>query len=157
MWGICIHTYTHTPWNSAQSEEWNFAICSNMDGLGGQYAKWNMSETSTVWCHLYMESKNYNKRGGSDSKESACNVGDLGSISGSGEDPLEKGHGTPLQYSCWRIPWTEQPGGLQSIGSQRVGHSWRDLARMQWIKQKEADNRYGEQTSCYQWVEGMGL
>ena len=27
----------------------------------------------------------------------------------------------PLQYSCWKIPWTEEPGGLQSIGSQRVG------------------------------------
>ena len=28
----------------------------------------------------------------------------------------------PLQYSCWRIPWTEEPGELQSKGSQRVGH-----------------------------------
>ena len=32
------------------------------------------------------------------------------------------GYGNPLQYSCWRIPWTEEPGGLQSIGSQRVEH-----------------------------------
>ena len=32
------------------------------------------------------------------------------------------GNGNPLQYSCWRIPWTEEPGGLQSMGSQRVGH-----------------------------------
>ena len=38
------------------------------------------------------------------------------------EDPLEKGIAIPLQYSCWRIPWTEEPGGLQSIGSQRVRH-----------------------------------
>ena len=38
---------------------------------------------------------------------------------------LGEGHGNPLQYSCWRIPWTEEPGGLQSIRSQRVGH---DLA-----------------------------
>ena len=28
----------------------------------------------------------------------------------------------PLQYSCWRIPWTEEPGGLESMGSHRVGH-----------------------------------
>ena len=32
------------------------------------------------------------------------------------------GHGNPLPYLAWRIPWTEEPGGLQSIGSQRVGH-----------------------------------
>ena len=39
-----------------------------------------------------------------------------------GEDPLEGGHGNPLQYSCPENPWAEEPGGLQSIGSQRVGH-----------------------------------
>ena len=32
------------------------------------------------------------------------------------------GNSNPLQYSCWKIPWTEEPGRLQSIGSQRVGH-----------------------------------
>ena len=31
-----------------------------------------------------------------------------------------------------RIPWTEEPGGLQSIGSDRVGHDWSDLAHTQW-------------------------
>ena len=31
---------------------------------------------------------------------------------------------------AWRIPWTEDPGGLQSIGLQRVGHNWSDLAHM---------------------------
>ena len=37
---------------------------------------------------------------------------------------LEKGgNGSSLQYSCWRIPWTEEPGQLQSMGSQRVGHN----------------------------------
>ena len=49
--------------------------------------------------------------GGSESKESACNAGDLGSI-------LE-GNGSIL---TWRIPWTEEPGQLQSMGSQRVRH-----------------------------------
>ena len=33
------------------------------------------------------------------------------------------GHGNPLQYSCLGIPWTEEPGGLQFTGSQRVGHN----------------------------------
>ena len=57
--------------------------------------------------------------GGSDDKESACNVGDLGSILVL-ERSLGEAHGSPLQYSCWRIPWTEEPTGLQSRGSQRV-------------------------------------
>ena len=37
------------------------------------------------------------------------------------EDPLEKGMATHSSILAWRIPWTEEPGGLQSIGSQRVG------------------------------------
>ena len=42
------------------------------------------------------------------------------------EDPLEESMaGHPLQYSCLEnTPWTEEPGGLQSIGAQRVGHDW---------------------------------
>ena len=39
------------------------------------------------------------------------------------EDPLEKGMATHSSISAWRIPWTEEPGGLQSIGSQTVGHN----------------------------------
>ena len=35
-----------------------------------------------------------------------------------------EGNGIPLQYSCWKIPWMEEPGGLQSMGSLRVGHDW---------------------------------
>ena len=37
------------------------------------------------------------------------------------EDPLEKGTATHSSILAWRIPWTEEPGGLQSTGSQRVG------------------------------------
>ena len=64
---------------------------------------------------------------GSDSKESAYNAGDLGLIPGSGrsldrEDPLEKGMGTHSNILAWRIPWTEEPGRLQLMGSQRVGY-----------------------------------
>ena len=40
------------------------------------------------------------------------------------EDPLEKGMTTHSSILAWRIPWTEDPGGLQSVGSQRVGHDW---------------------------------
>ena len=38
------------------------------------------------------------------------------------EDPLEEGMATPSGILAWRIPWTEEPDGLQSTGSQRVGH-----------------------------------
>ena len=38
------------------------------------------------------------------------------------EDPLEKGKATHSSILAWRIPWTEDPGGLQSMGLQRVGH-----------------------------------
>ena len=40
------------------------------------------------------------------------------------EDPLEKGVATHSSILAWRIPWTEEPGRLQSMGSQRVGHYW---------------------------------
>ena len=59
--------------------------------------------------------------GGSDSKESTYNVGDLGSIPGSGRSP-GGGNGNPLQYSCLENPWTEEPGGLESMGLQRAEH-----------------------------------
>ena len=44
------------------------------------------------------------------------------------EDPLEEGMATHSSVLAWRIPWTEEPGGLQSIGLQRVGHDWGDWA-----------------------------
>ena len=61
--------------------------------------------------------KNAGFSGGLDSIESACNAGDLGSIPGLGRAP-GGWHGNPLQYS-WpgESPWTEEPGGLQSMGS----------------------------------------
>ena len=40
------------------------------------------------------------------------------------EDPLEKEMATHSGILAWRIPWTEEPGGLQSMGLQRVGHNW---------------------------------
>ena len=55
---------------------------------------------------------------GLNSKESACNVGDMGSIPGSGRSPGE-GNGNSSTLA-WKIPWTEKPGVLQSIGLQRV-------------------------------------
>ena len=57
--------------------------------------------------------------GGSDGKESVCNVGDSGSVPGLTRSPGE-GNGNRSSILAWRTPWTEEPGGLQSLGSQRV-------------------------------------
>ena len=62
--------------------------------------------------------------GVSDGRESACKAGDPGSIPGSGKSP-EWGKATHSSILDWRIPRTEEPGGLQAMGSQRVRH---DLA-----------------------------
>ena len=59
---------------------------------------------------------------GSDGKSFGYSEGDLGLIPGLGRSSGE-GNVNPLQYSCWRMPWTEEPGWLQSMGSQKVGHN----------------------------------
>ena len=53
---------------------------------------------------------------------------DVGSISGLGRFP-GGGNGNPLQHHVGIIPWPEDPSGLQSMGSQRAGHDWSDLAQ----------------------------
>jgi len=66
-------------------------------------------------------------------KESACNAGvaeGTGLIPGLGRF-LEEGTVTHASIHAWRIPWAEEPGGLQFIGLHRVGHNWSDLARTQ--------------------------
>ena len=59
--------------------------------------------------------------GGLDCKEFACNEGDLGLTPELGRS-LEKGMATHSSILAWRIPQTEEPGGPQSMGSQRVRH-----------------------------------
>ena len=59
----------------------------------------------------------------SDGTESTCSAGDLDSIPGLWRSP-EEGMATHSSILAWRIPWTEEPGGLQSMESQRVGHNW---------------------------------
>ena len=54
------------------------------------------------------------------------------------DDPLEEGMATNSSLVAWRIPWTEEPDGLQSIESQTVKHDWSDLAHTHalciWVK-----------------------
>ena len=51
-----------------------------------------------------------------------------------GEDPLKEGMAIHCSILTWRIPWTEEPFGLLSMGSQRVGCNWWDLAHMYVVK-----------------------
>ena len=76
---------------------------------------------STNLSKAYMEKQKLGFPCGSVGKASAYNAGDPGSIPGSGGSPGE-GNGYPLHILAWRIPWTEEPGELQSMGSKRVRH-----------------------------------
>ena len=53
------------------------------------------------------------------------------------EEPVEEGMTTHSSILAWRIPWTETPGSLQPIGSQRVRHNWSDLAHTHTKRGKE--------------------
>ena len=61
--------------------------------------------------------------GGSDSKEFACNAGDPDSIPRLGRFPGER-MATHSSVLAWRVPWTEEPGGLESTESQKGKHDW---------------------------------
>ena len=63
--------------------------------------------------------------GGSVVKNMPAKAGHVVSISGSlgQEDPQEKEMATDSSVLAWEVPWTEEPGRLQSMGSQRVGHN----------------------------------
>ena len=49
------------------------------------------------------------------------------------EEPWEKGMATYSSILAWKIPWAEEPGRLQAMGSQRVGHNWATNTRQQWV------------------------
>ena len=68
---------------------------------------------------VYVPAQNF--PGGSKGKESVHNARDLGLIPQSGRSPRDGNHSDIL---AWRIPWTEEPGGLQTTGLQRVEYSW---------------------------------
>ena len=64
-------------------------------------------------------------------KNPPANAGDLvGSLSL--EDPLEKEMATHSSILAWKVPWTEKPGGLESLGSQKSGI--RLVTKQQWLK-----------------------
>ena len=126
-----VHTHTHHEILFSLNKEGNPAIYRFMDEPEGHYAKWNKPDRDrqvlydTTYVLRKKKKKAQNRMGfpgGSVDKESACNAGDLGLIPGLGGS-LEKGMATHSSILAWRIPWTEEPGRLQFMGWQRVGHT----------------------------------
>ena len=115
----------YTPVRMAKIQNTNNAKCwqgQRITVIAGENAKWYSHRVWHFGKGKTMEIVDFPS--GSDGKETARNVGDLGSVPGLGRSPGE-GHGNPLQYSCLEnSPQTKEPGGLQSMGSQRAGHDW---------------------------------
>ena len=82
--------------------------------------------------------------GGTSGKELPANAGDIKMLVQSlgQEDPLEEGMATHSSILAWRIPWTEETGGLWFIASQRVRHDWSDLAHRHAHPQERSWSRY---------------
>ena len=113
---ILSHPVEFEPW---QSRTTNFCA------LPFAYNLYNINKTFIIKCVLHfltkylLETKGF--PGGWEVNASAWNAGDQVSIPGSGRSPGE-GNGNHSSILAWRIPWTEEPGRLQSMGLQRVGH-----------------------------------
>ena len=90
-------------------------MCQRKVGRDRQAAIEAMESTFKRFSRRYLQDPALGFPGGSDGKESACNTGDLVKSLGR-EDPLENGMATHSSIPAWRIPWTEEPGRLQSVG-----------------------------------------
>ena len=86
-----------------------------MDGPGDYITKWSKSNKNFYQMILLM-----GFLCSSVSKESALSAGDPDWIPGLGRSPGKRNGNTSIL--AWKISWTEEPGGLQSMGSQRIGH-----------------------------------
>ena len=71
------------------------------------------------------------------------------------EDPLEEEMVTCPSILTWRIPWTEEPGGLRSMGSQRVGHDWNDVTCRHALE-KEMATHSSDLAWRILWTEELG-
>ena len=115
------------------SYQWYMLLAGNvtLDHLPGQgsICRFLHCEASALPCHTLL----FGSRASQVVlvlKSLPASAGDVRNVDGSlhQEDPLEEGMATHSSILAWRIPWTEEPGELQSMGSQRVRHNWRDLA-----------------------------
>ena len=106
--------FTIVPWTSTKS------LLGERSAFSWKMQWWDLFIPAE--CHLLLFPGHPPKRSVlylcSDGKESACDAGGPGSIPGSGRMI------THSSILVWRIPWTEEPGGLQPMQSQRVEHCW---------------------------------
>ena len=87
-------------------------------------------------------------------KESTCNAGDSDLIHESGRSP-GKEMATHSSILAWEIPRTEEPGGLQSMGSQRIRYDW--MTKQQWLRRVFANEGYGGRSYGRGWMGERGL
>ena len=145
---MCIHIYTHmyicvcsvvsdpfaTPWTVAHQAPPFMGFSGKSTGA--------ISSSKEIYISPYIYGrKPLGFLGGSDSKESSCYAGVLGSIPGLGSYPGE-GNGNPLQYSCLENSMDRGACGLQSMVSQRVGHKWAIFTSHIYIYGKESEKEY---------------
>ena len=101
---------------------YSFKTISIFIFLGHEYGHKTQANQYLTYCLEFLRKGTFSLLEGIslDNKEHTCDAGDPGSIPGSGRSPGE-GNGNPFQYSCLeKIPWTVEPGGLQSMGLQEL-------------------------------------
>ena len=125
----CISKWIRNHWTTREVLHYKFWLVALVRNLGSQQVpKLRKMLADQHWPCVdfwlqFLNSSSFTLGfpGGSVVKESTCPcrfAPGLGRSSG-------EGNGNPLQYIlAWRIPWTQEPGGLQFMGSQRVGHDW---------------------------------
>ena len=122
---ICVHIYKHIFLN-----HWRVTCICHSSLL--RFRNLTSIQYLCLFYHLqpifmnYASNVLYTVQGGAVVKNPPASAGgarNLGSIPGLGRSP-GIGNGCLLQYSCLEIQWTEEPGGLQSMGLKRVVHNW---------------------------------
>ena len=125
-----ILEWVAVPFSRGLSQPRNWTQVSHI--AGGFFTSWAFREEYHIkykicylWIHLCFP-------GDISGKESTCSAEHLGSIPGS-EDPLKKCMATHSSILAWRIPWTEEPGRLQSIALQTVRQDWSSGTAAQYL------------------------
>ena len=112
------------PWWAMVSVFLRFTHTLNLEEIQDESNCFIRIEELTGSCHWDLESPlSWRLSWWSDGKASACSAGDSGLTPGLGRSS-EKEMATHSSTLAWKIPWTEEPGRLQSMGLQRVGHDW---------------------------------
>ena len=127
-------TFTfHFPALEKEMATYSSVLAWRIPGTGepGKLPSMGSRRVGHDWSDLAVAHANMGFPGGTSGKESSwqCRKHEKWVQSLGQEDPLEKGMTTHSSILAWRILWTEEPGGLQSIRSQRVRHDWSDSAR----------------------------